>query len=228
LVVARGGSKSIPRKNIAPLAGKPLLAWTIDAALRSKGAGRVVVSTEDEEIATVARQHGAETPFTRPESLAEDDTPTIPVVLHALNWLEENENFRPDLVVLLQPTSPLRTTEDITAAIDLSMRARGGGSVVSVTPAAAHPYLMKRITAEGLLEDVAPHPVVERRQDLDTVYALNGAIYIARREHLVEYASFYAERTYAYVMPPERSIDVDTPWDLHLCELILRERNARD
>jgi CMP-N,N'-diacetyllegionaminic acid synthase len=222
LVVARGGSKSIPRKNLAPLAGRPLIAWTIEAALRCGAVSRVIVSTEDEEIAAVARAHGAETPFLRPRELAADDTPTIPVVMHALQCLQDEEGYSPDRVVLLQPTSPLRTAGDITAAIALA-EARAAESVISVTPAWSHPHLAKRITTDGLLEDFAAQPQVERRQDLEPAYALNGAIYIAARSLLNERQTFYGARTYAYVMPPERSIDVDTAWDLHLCDLILRD-----
>lgn len=227
LVVARGGSKSIPRKNLAPLAGRPLIAWSIEAARQCDAAGRVVVSTDDPEIAAVARTFGAETPFVRPPELARDETPTMPVVLHALRWLDQHEGYRPDRVLLLQPTSPLRTSQDIAAAISLADD-RGAESVVSVTPASSHPYLTKRITAAGLLEDFVAHPPVERRQDLEPAYALNGAIYLALRSLLVDHETFYAPRTYAYVMPPERSIDVDTPWELHLCELVLRDRLGRD
>lgn len=223
LVVARGGSKSIPRKNLAPLASKPLIAWTIEAALAFPRAGRVVMSTDDAEIAEVARALGAETPFARPADLARDDTPTMPVVLHALEALHA-EGFDPEWVVLLQPTSPLRTADDIAAAFRIAEE--HGESVVSVAPAPSHPHLMKRITPDGVLDDYLPHAPVERRQDLDPVYVLNGAIYLATRDHLLRAQSFYSDRTYPYVMPAERSIDVDTPWDLHVCDLILKDTHA--
>ncbi len=221
-MVARGGSKSIPRKNLAPLAGRPLIAWTIEAALRCREVDRVVVSTDDDEIAAAARAHGAEVPFLRPPQLAEDSTPTMPVVVHALRWLEAEQGYRPDGVVLLQPTSPLRTADDITGAIGLA-RERSADSVISVSLAWSHPHLAKRITSDGRLEDFIAHPKVERRQDLEPVYSLNGAIYFARRAPLMENQTFYGPNTYAYVMPPERSLDVDTPWELHLCNLILRD-----
>ncbi len=227
LVPARGGSKSIPRKNIVPLAGKPLIAWTIEAALSSSRAGRVVVSTDDEEIAATARRYGAETPFVRPSELARDDTPSMPVVIHALGWLRDNDGYTPEVVLLLQPTSPLRTAEDIEGALDIA-RDRSADSVVSVTESPAHPFLAKRIGKDGELEDFVPHPPIERRQDLEPAYALNGAIYVTTVRHLLAHESFYAEPTYAYVMPRERSIDVDDPWDLHLCELILGERRGPD
>lgn len=226
LVVARGGSTSIPRKNLAPLAGRPLIAWTIEAALRCPAIDRVVVSTDDGEIAAVAREHGAETPFIRPPELARDDTPTMPVVLHALQQLSA-EGYVPGSVMLLQPTSPLRTSADINAAIALAQE-RSADSVVSVSLAASHPHLAKRITTDGRLEDFMAHPPVVRRQDLEPVYALNGAIYLIRREPLVESQTFYGPKTYAYVMPSERSIDVDTEWDLRLCDLILGGLRGRD
>lgn len=226
LVVARGDSKSIPRKNLAPVAGRPLIVWTIDAALRCPALNRIVVSTDDVEIAAVSRTYGAEAPFIRPAELARDDTPTMPVVMHALKWLADEEGYIPDRVMLLQPTSPLRTSEDITAVLALADERRAD-SVISVSEASTHPHLAKRITREGLLIDFMDHPAVERRQDLELVYALNGAIYLASRSLLLRSQSFYAERTHAYIMPPERSLDVDTAWDLHLCDLILRDLHAR-
>jgi CMP-N-acetylneuraminic acid synthetase len=181
-----------------------------------------VVSTDDEEIAAVARTLGAQAPFLRPAELAKDDTPTMPVIAHALHWLEAEQGYVPDMVVVLQPTSPLRTADDIGAAIALAEE-RSADSVVSVCPTPSHPHLAKRITADGRIEDFVEHAKVERRQDLEPVYSLNGAIYLARRAALLEKQSFYGPKTYAYVMPPERSLDVDSPWDLHLCDLILRD-----
>ena len=177
-MVARGGSKSLPRKNLAPLAGRPLIAWTIEAALRCREVGRVVVSTDDDEIAAVARTLGAEVPFRRPPELAEDDTPTMPVIMHALHWLEDEQGYVPDAVVVLQPTSPLRIADDITGAITLA-RERSAESVISVSPSWSHPHLAKRIAADGRLEEFMVHPRVDRRQDLEPVYSLNGAIYLA-------------------------------------------------
>jgi CMP-N,N'-diacetyllegionaminic acid synthase len=222
LVVARGGSKSLPRKNLAPLAGRPLIAWTIEAALRCREMDRVVVSTDDDEIAAVSRTLGAEVPFLRPPELAQDSTPTMPVIVHALHWLEDEQGYVPDAVVVLQPTSPLRIADDITGAITLA-RERSADSVISVSVAWSHPHLMKKIAADGRLEEFMAHPRVDRRQDLEPVYSLNGAIYLARRAPLMENETFYGPHTYAYVMPPERSLDVDSPWDLHLCDLILRD-----
>ena len=228
IIPARGGSKSIPGKNIFPLAGKPLVAYTIEVGLQAQTTDRLIVSTDDERIADVARRYGAEVPFMRPTELAQDDTPGIAPILHAVRWLEEHEKYQPDFVMCLQPTSPLRTAGDIDAAVELILQ-RNAAVVVSVTPVDYHPYWMKRLDAEGRIRDfiTLDHPMT-RRQDLPQVYALNGAIYLARREVLLEQESWYTDETYAYVMPPERSLDIDTSWDLYLTDLILRTRTSNE
>jgi CMP-N,N'-diacetyllegionaminic acid synthase len=224
LVTARGGSKSIPKKNIALLAGKPLIAWTIESALRSPFLSRVIVSTDDNDIAGVARQRGAEVPFLRPAELARDDSAHIPVVVHAVEWLESHDGAQFDYVLLLQPTSPLRSKDDIDNAIRLSLE-KDADSVVSVCQAFSHPYLTKYVTADGRLQDFVPKPEgYLARQTLPPAYVVNGAIYVVRPDVLIERQTFYTERTHAYLMPPERSLDIDTPWDLYLADLILKDR----
>jgi len=224
IIPARGGSKGIPGKNLKPTAGKPLIAWTVETALAATSLARVIVSTDSLEIAEVARRHGAEVPFMRPSDLAQDDTPGIEPVLHATLWLEENEGYRPDLIMLLQPTSPLRISEDIDRAIEL-IHEKSGDAIVSVTPAEAHPYWMKQIDGSGRIKDfIKLEQPIDRRQDLPEVYVLNGAIYLARYEVLVEQKAFYTDNTFSLVMPVERSLDVDTPWDLYLADLILKDR----
>lgn len=224
IITARGGSKGIPGKNLRPAAGKPLIAWTIETALAATSLDRVIVSTESPEIADVARRHGAEAPFMRPADLAQDHTPGIEPVLHAVQWLEENEGYQPDIIVLLQPTSPLRIPEDIDRAIEL-IHEKSADAIVSVTPAEAHPYWMKQIDGSGRMTDfIKLEQPIDRRQDLPEVYVLNGAIYLARYEVLVEQKTFYTDNTLCLVMPIERSLDVDTPWDLYLADLILRDR----
>jgi CMP-N,N'-diacetyllegionaminic acid synthase len=223
LITARGGSKSIPRKNIKLLAGKPLIAWTIEAALQCKGLSRIIVSTDGEEIAEVAREWGAEVPFIRPAEFARDDSSSISAVLHAIHWMEENEEFFPDYVMLLQPTSPFRTAEDIQQCIELA-RNRRAVAVVSVCEAVHHPYDCKRILGDETLADLISTDIVYlRRQDLPPVYALNGAIYLCQRMSLLSNQTFFSEGTIAYVMPKERSLDVDTMWDWHLAELIMKD-----
>ena len=156
LITARGGSKTIPRKNLAPLAGKPLIAWTLDVVCGCSGLDRVVVSADDEEIAAVARQHGAETPFLRPPDLARDESTSMEAVLHALHWLDEHEGYRPHYVMLLQPTSPFRASEDIQKAIALA-REKSADSVVSVCSVHHHhPSRLMGINPGGTLE---PHDV---------------------------------------------------------------------
>jgi CMP-N,N'-diacetyllegionaminic acid synthase len=217
LIPARGGSKGIPRKNIKQIAGKPLIAWTIEAALRSSLLDIVVVSTDDPEIAEVARQAGAQVPFIRPSILAQDDTPGIDAVLHALDQLPQY-----DSVLLLQPTSPLRTTEDIDACLHLAFE-RNAQSVVSVSEPETHPYWTYRLTKSQTLEPMIDAVPVARRQDLPTVMALNGAMYFADVKWLRSSGGFMGPETLAYVMTRERSIDLDTALDWKLAELLLKE-----
>jgi len=221
LIPARGGSKGVPRKAVRPLAGKPLIGWTIEAALASEGLERVAVTSEDAEIIEVATAFGADVPFVRPAELAADDSPGMDSVIHALRWLEREEGYAPQWVMLLQPTSPLRTSGDIDAVVRLAIE-RGGDSVVSVTEAADHPWWTKRLDEQGRLHDFVDRTGgAVRRQELPAAYALNGAIYLALREQLLRQRSWYSERTSAYVMPPERSLDIDTPWDFQLADLVL-------
>lgn len=225
VIPARGGSKSIPRKNIKLLAGKPLIAWTIEAALQSQMFSRVIVSTDDKEIAEVARDWGAEVPFMRPVELAQDNIPGIAPILHAIEWLAVNEQDQSDLVMCLQPTSPLRIAQDIQSALELQFDKNADG-VVSVCPVKDHPYWMKQLNSDGRMCDfmTLDRPVL-RRQDLPLVYALNGAIYLAPRDVLLVRKTWYTDKTYAYVMPPERSLDIDTVWDWWMVELALKEKH---
>ncbi|HED14062.1 MAG TPA: acylneuraminate cytidylyltransferase family protein [Gammaproteobacteria bacterium] len=223
LIPARGGSKAIPRKNIKSLDGKPLIAWTIEAALQSGQFSQVIVSTDNQEIAQVSREWGAQVPFIRPTELAQDDSTQISVVTHAIRWLESHEHIQPNYVMLLQPTSPLRTAEDIVAAIKIA-KTRDAIAVVSVCPAVHHPYLTKRVSENGTLDDFMPDHLTDlRRQVLPPVYTLNGAIYLNRRESLLHDRMFLPQGTCAYIMPPERSLDIDSPWDFYLADLILRD-----
>jgi CMP-N-acetylneuraminic acid synthetase len=224
VIPARGGSKGVPRKNVTLVGGKPLIAWTVEAAREARRVGRVVVSTDDAAIAEVARGCGAEVPALRPAALARDDTPGVEPAIHIVEWLDANEGYRPTAVVLLQPTSPLRTANDIDAAVGL-MEARGASAVVGVTPATMHPAWMKRLASDGALVDVPGLTQAETlRQHLDPLYVINGAIYLCAREVLVARRSFYAERTFAYVMPAERSLDIDSAWDMRVADLELASR----
>ncbi|MFH1033295.1 MAG: acylneuraminate cytidylyltransferase family protein [Pseudomonadota bacterium] len=227
LITARGGSKGLPRKNVLDLAGRPLIAWSIKAASEAASAPRIVVSTDDQEIARAARDWGAEVPFMRPAALAQDDSPHLEVILHAVAWLEQNQGYRPQWVLLLQPTSPLRLARDIDDALALA-RQKGGQSVVSVQEAPSHPFLLQTIDAGGRLREFMPTPPgYLRRQDFPAIYALNGAIYLVSRQMLLAKQALLDQETLALVMPPERSLDVDTPWDFHLARLVLEDLHGR-
>ena len=227
LITARGGSKGIPRKNVLPLDGKPLIAWTIQTALESRLLEDVIVSTEDSEIASVAQKFGAQVPFLRPAHLAQDDSPHIDVVLHALDWLVKNRDQRPKWVVLLQPTSPFRAAQDIDNAVQLAL-SQDANAVVSVTETSAHPYLTRTMDRKGRLKHFMKHCLAyPRRQDLPPAYAINGAVYVNKYRSLAASRSFYPKNTYGYVMPPERSLQIDTPWDLFLARLIVKDLGRR-
>lgn len=218
LIPARGGSKGIPRKNIRPIAGKPLIAWTIEAALRSSLLDAVVVSTEDEEIAEVARHHGAQVPFLRPAALAQDGSPGIDPVLHALDALPQHTS-----VLLLQPTSPLRRTDDIDRCLQLA-RQQGLKSVVSVVEADSHPFWTYRLTDDAALRRFVDAAPVARRQDLPPAYVLNGALYYADAAWLRQSRTLVDADTRALVMAREHSVDIDTPLDWRFAELLLKEQ----
>lgn len=224
LITARGGSKGIPHKNVKPLAGKPLIGWTIEAARQSR-LSRVVVTTDDNEIAQVSRRYSAEVPFRRPAELARDDSPHFAAVEHALRWLEREEGYHPDYVMTLQPTSPLRTAEDIDAAISVAENEQSAAqavAVVSVYEIHPHPYWAKRIDSSGQLNNYfSDTPLDLRRQELAPAYALNGAIYLNRRQHLLENGLMTPSGAQAYVMPAWKSLDIDTLWEFELAERIL-------
>ena len=222
VITARGGSKGIPQKNIKMLLGKPLIAYTIKVALQSKTLNRTIVSTNDETIAHISKQYGAEVPFLRPQHLATDTATSLSVLQHAVRYLEEKEDYLADIIVCLQPTSPLRSAEDIDQAVNLCF-ATGTDSVVSLCQAEHHPYWMKKVVAGRI------YPLMEvddekyqRRQDLPPVYQLNGAIRVIKRNILLEEERMAGDNTLAYIMPQERSIDIDTPIDFKIAELILR------
>jgi CMP-N-acetylneuraminic acid synthetase len=230
IITARGGSKGIPGKNLKLLAGKPLLAYTVDTARRSGALDRVILSTEDEAIASAGRDLGCDVPFIRPLDLAQDDTPHLPVIQHATRWMQERINYQPDAVMILQPTSPLRTAEDIAAAVAL-LEASGADSVLSVNevPVHAHPMRTLRLDATGhAVLFVSGDPVrrrINRRQDLPPAWVMNGAIYACRTQVLFDAEpSLYGTRVVAYRMPADRSISIDDLEDWHAAERALASR----
>ena len=223
IIPARGGSKGIPRKNVAPLNGRPILAYTAMAARNSRLLDRTILSSNDPEIMEVARQLGIDTPFTRPEELARDDTPALPVIQHAVRFMEAEESYRADVIVLLQPTSPLRTEKHIDEALDIFLASKAD-SLVSVVevPHSFNPYSVMRLR-EGRLEPFLEYD--ERRnlrQQKPEFYARNGAaIYVMTRECLLEKNSLYGDFILPYFMKKEDSIDIDDAWDLMMCEFLL-------
>ena len=222
LIPARGGSKSIPRKNIIPLAGRPLLAYTCEAALGSRLLTRVVLSTDDQEIAEVGRQCGVQVPFQRPAELAQDETPSVEVANHAVRWLWDHQRWEAEIVVLLQPTSPLRQSAHIDAAVQ-RLWETGADTVVSVieVPHRLSPYAIMEIQ-HGRLQDFWKEPTpFDRlaRQNLPRLYARNGPAILACRTPVIkELGSFYGKQIVPYVMREEDSIDIDTFFDLRIAE----------
>lgn len=217
VITARGGSKGLPGKNIRPLRGKPLIAWTIEAARQSACVDRLVLSSDDPEIIAVARNFGCEVPYVREPALATDTAGSMDVILDAIRRCPGHE-----WVVLLQPTSPLRTADDIDGTLRRCFET-GAPAGVSISLAEQSPYWMYSMGAEGALSPVLAAPAVGRRQDLPKVYALNGAVYAAECDWLVRNRTFVTPETIGYEMPSERSADIDDLADFAMAELILEK-----
>lgn len=219
IIPARGGSKGIPRKNILEIAGKPLIAWTIEEARKSVYIDKVVVSTEDSEIANTASRFGADVPFLRPKDLAKDDTPGIAPVLHAIEQLPYY-----DYIVLLQPTSPLRIVEDIDGCIEYCLKA--DAFCVSVSEVDKRPEYIFTLDKDRHVNPVMGSIAYksQRRQELPEMYVLNGAVYVAKVKELLCEKSFLASNTVGYVMPECRSVDIDTKLDFAIAEFLLKQQ----
>ncbi|MDD3269161.1 MAG: acylneuraminate cytidylyltransferase family protein [Syntrophomonadaceae bacterium] len=216
IIPARGGSKTLPRKNVKVLAGKPLIAWTIEEARKSKYIDRLIVSSDDAEIIQVAKEWGGEVPFVRPAALAGDETPGIEPVIHALNTIGEKYDY----MILLQPTSPLRTVADIDGCIHYCIR-KDAPVCVSVSAADESPYWMYTLSEQRKMYPLMPAAkLIDRRQNLPPVYVLNGAVYVAQTDYLLKTKSFISEETVAYIMPGDRSWDIDDEMDFLICDLI--------
>lgn len=222
LVTARGGSRGLPRKNVLPLQGKPLIVWTIEAALRSRVVVECVVSTDDEEIAAVSRAAGALVPFVRPAHLANDAASSLDVALHAVEWAIQEERTY-DTLLLLQPTSPLRTADDIDGALAL-FAASGAKSCVSVCETGHSPYWTFSMNEKNRLRRLLQtENNAVRRQDLPVAYHVNGAVYIADIDWMKTKKTLIAEESVGYVMPRERSVDIDSRIDFMLAEALLSQ-----
>ena len=207
VIPARGNSKEILRKNIRDLCGKPLIAWTIENALKAKCLDRIIVSTEDDEIAEISKNWGADVPFVRPPELSLDDTPGPDVILHAISKITEFDD-----VMMLQPTSPLRTPEDIEGVARMAEEKKAS-SIVSVCEASKHPCWTYKNDQNNRLIPYIKGPLTPRRQDLPRAYSLNGAVYWAKCKVFREKKTFIHSETLGYTMPPERSADIDTELD---------------
>ncbi len=227
IIPARGGSKGLPRKNVRILGGKPLIAHTIEAA-RTSRLDRVVLSTDDEEIAEVGRRFQAEVPFLRPPELAEDNTPSLAVLLHALHFVEENESYFPDAVAFLQPTSPFRNAQHINEALD-RLAGSEATSVIGVTEVRdVHPYFMFEVDESLNLRPfirIKNRPL--RRQDLPVYYRINGSLYLSRREYFRDITPdapvFDFDDSLACVMDSVSSVDINDYLDFQRAELLLSE-----
>jgi CMP-N,N'-diacetyllegionaminic acid synthase len=219
LIPARGGSKSIPKKNIRDFCGQPLIAWSIEVALQAAEVDRVIVSTDDQEIADISLVFGAEVPFLRPDRFATDETPGIEPVLHAISALPQF-----DWILVLQPTSPLRALKDIENIVNYA-KLNNVKSAVSVVEASNHPHWTYLRDQSGKLSSMTSGVPATRRQELPPAYALNGALYLAQCDWLLENKTFLSNETFGYVMPLERSVDIDSPLDWKWAEFLMRMRD---
>ena len=225
IVPARGGSKSIPRKNIRLFAGHPLISYSIAAGLAAETITRLIVSTDDGEIAAIARMYGAETPFLRPAELSQDNTPDLPVFQHALTWLTENEGYRPEIVVQLRPTSPFRRAVHIDQAVLRLLERPEADSVRTVCIPFQNPFKMWRIGVDGfihpLLENGIPEPYNQPRQILPEVYWQTGYVDAAWTDTILIKNSMTGEHILPLIIGAEEWIDIDSPDDWRRAERLL-------
>ncbi|MBM3151246.1 MAG: acylneuraminate cytidylyltransferase family protein [Chloroflexi bacterium] len=227
IIPARGGSKSIPRKNIRPLAGHPLIAFSIAAGLAARTVTRLIVSTDDELIAAISRNYGAETPFLRPAEYSQDETPDLPVFQHALRWLEQQEGYRPEVVVQLRPTSPFRRVAHIDGAVRLLLENPAADAVRTVCIPFQNPFKMWRIAADGFMQPVGvelgipDEPYNQPRQSLPEVYWQTGYVDAARPSTILAKDSMTGERILPLVIDPSEWIDIDSPDDWRRAERLL-------
>jgi len=221
IIPARGDSKGVPGKNIRLLGGMPLIRHTIKEAVKSKYIDKLILSTDSDEIADVCREAGLEIPFMRPAELAQDNSRAIDTYIYTLKRMETEFNYRADILVVLQPTSPLRTVEDIDGSIEMLIN-KGADSVISVCEVEHSPYWYKTLDKEHKIQPFTScSDANANRQELPSVYRPNGAVYVFRNELIVEKQTYYTDKTYAYIMPQERSIDIDTLLDFKIAGLLI-------
>ncbi|WP_353106620.1 acylneuraminate cytidylyltransferase family protein [Acetoanaerobium noterae] len=227
IIPARGGSKGVPKKNIKLIDGKPLIYYTIKAAKESKAVSRIIVSTDCLEIASVAKELGAEVPFLRPEYLATDTSKAIDAYLYTIEKINNDENKNINEFMVLLPTSPFRTSDDIDSAVKIFCD-KNADTVISVVEATHPPTWYKKISSVGVLEDFIENADNSlNRQEAQKTYLPNGAIYIFKYDKLKENNSYYNKKTFPYIMSIENSIDIDTFIDFKLAKLIMEEKKFR-
>lgn len=220
IIPARGGSKRLPGKNIKLLGGKPLIAWTIEAAIKSNIFDHIFVSTDSEEIASVSRDYGAKVPFLRPAELASDTATTNDVVTHLVEWFEKEYNKEVTTVAILQPTSPLRNAQHIQEAFKV-MEMKRAKAVVSVCELEHPIQFCNQLGVDGSMDGFIELGDMKRTQDLEPYYRLNGAIYFLSREYANRLSELYSEGTYSYIMGLKSSIDIDVDLDFKLAEFFI-------
>ena len=223
LTLARGGSKSVPRKNIKPIAGLPLIGYTIAEALKSKFITRYIVSTDDEEIQQVAIQCGAEAPFLRPNEFSTDEASSVSAMQHAVDWVEQQEGIKYDYIVELMCTNPMKTVEDIDASIE-KLISTGADSVIAIHQLEDHhPARIKKIVDDKIVDFCIPEIPESRRQDLKpNAYIRSGSIYALKRNYLmIDGKRYGSDNSKPYILPQERAINIDTKMDFIVAELIL-------
>lgn len=234
VITARGGSKGLPGKNIKPLLGKPLVAYTVEAALKSGAFDRLIISTDDPKIAEIAKQYGCEVPFLRPSTgeLSGDKATHLSVMRHAVQWLKDNENYNPDYTMILQPTSPLRQYFHIKEAVDLILKTRAD-SVLSVAEVPSHYNAASTmvIGKDAALKLINGDPIykrIPRRQDRPTNYWTSGLIFLFRTDLLFDKTNpnFYGERTIPHIIEQKYVVDIDTAEDWPIAEEALKNLNA--
>ncbi|WP_027624883.1 cytidylyltransferase domain-containing protein [Clostridium lundense] len=219
IIPARGGSKGVPRKNIKDLNGKPLIAYTIEEGLKSKYIDKLIVSTEDDEISKISMNYGAEVPYLRPKELSKDETPGIDPIIHGIEYFDKNNNNF-DYVICLQCTSPFRRAYQIDEAIEKLIE-QDADSVVSVCESEVSPYWMKKIVNGKMTNFLEDSTFYARRQEIPKVYRLNGAIYIAKKDVLKKFNTWYTENTIPYIMDRKTSLDIDDELDFEMATILI-------
>ena len=227
IIPARGSSKGLPGKNIKKMNDKPLIYYTINAAKKSKFIDKIIVSTDNNKISEIAKRYGAEIPFMRPKELAKDDSLAIDNYIYTIDKLNIEFHYNISKFVVLQPTSPLRTSLDIDNAIQIFME-KEANSVISVSETIHPPLWSKRIDEKGILRNYFDIKIGNKnRQDIEKAYMLNGAVFVFKFSLLKELYSYYSNKTYPYIMPLERSIDIDSKLDFEFAEYLMK-KNAKN